>query len=490
MRFVDGVDLGGLLAQSGRIPPRRAANLLSQVSSALDAAHARGLIHRDVKPGNILVAEGDHAYLTDFGLSKRATDASKMTQTGMFVGTLDYIAPEQIEGRRIDARTDVYALGCVAYGISSGKVPFDRDSDVAKLFAHVNDPPPRLTGLPEPLVDAVARAMAKDPAERFLSAGDFGRALLAGVEGREEMGAGRAVGRGDATVFEGQTPTELATPTASEFARAAATQGAGGSQGVGPTQAATAGATEPGSRPGGGSGSPRRRALVVGLAGLVALLGVGVAVAFAAGAFKTNTTTTTETLAASTSTGRWATPRRPPPRARPRLPAPAPAPTAVRIFNPVNANGGLAVTATQRTSGSCFTSSIVAARSDAWRCNAGNNLLDPCFTVDQQHVFCPSPGPWANSGALVSVPSLPTGQANKDTGTSGQPWAIQLKDGSQCTEISGATNVIDGQRLGYGCSNQLGLYGNVQRSGTVWMIYTGQPHSAQLTQQPIAIAWY
>lgn len=232
----------------------------------------------------------------------------------------------------------------------------------------------------------------------------------------------------------------------------------------------------------------------MGLAGLVALLGVGVAVAFAAGAFKTNTTTTTETLAASTTTGALgnsaSTSGSSSASSTASTPAPAPAPTAVRIFNPVNANGGLAVTATQRTSGSCFTSSIVAARSDAWRCNAGNNLLDPCFTVDQQHVFCPSPGPWANSGTLVSVPSLPTGQANKDTGTSGQPWAIQLKDGSQCTEISGATNVIDGQRLGYGCSNQLGLYGNVQRSGTVWMIYTGQPHSAQLTQQPIAIAWY
>ena len=144
MRFVRGVDLGGLLAQSGRLDPGRVARLVSQVAAALDAAHARGLVHRDVKPGNILIAGDDHVYLTDFGLTKRIADSHGMTQTGMFVGTVDYIAPEQIEGRSVDARADVYALGCVAYELLSGKVPFPRDSEMAKLYAHVNDAPPVL----------------------------------------------------------------------------------------------------------------------------------------------------------------------------------------------------------------------------------------------------------------------------------------------------------------------------------------------------------
>ena len=180
MRFVHGVDLGRLLAQSGRLEPQRAAGLISQVADALDAAHARGLVHRDVKPGNILVAERDHVYLTDFGLTKRTSDSRGMTQTGMFVGTVDYIAPEQVEGRRLDARADVYALGCVTYELLSGTVPFPRDSDIAKIFAHVNDPPPRLRDVPQPLAAAVERAMAKRPQDRFLSAGDFGRAVSGG----------------------------------------------------------------------------------------------------------------------------------------------------------------------------------------------------------------------------------------------------------------------------------------------------------------------
>ena len=137
MRFVHGVDLGRLLEETGRMPPERAGNLIAQVADALDAAHARGLIHRDVKPGNILVAERDHVYLTDFGLTKRATESHGMTQTGMFVGTVDYIAPEQVEGRHVDARADIYALGCVTYQLLTGAVPFPRDSDVAKIFAHV-----------------------------------------------------------------------------------------------------------------------------------------------------------------------------------------------------------------------------------------------------------------------------------------------------------------------------------------------------------------
>ncbi len=210
MRFVQGVDLGGLLRQTGRLPPQRAAHLISQVADALDAAHARGLVHRDIKPGNILVAAADHVYLTDFGLTKRASDSGGMTKTGMFVGTVDYIAPEQVEGRRVDARTDVYALGCVTYEVLSGTVPFPRDSDIAKIFAHVNDPPPPLRDIPPPLAAAVSRAMAKRPADRFQSAGDFGRAVSAGAAGRTEAGDDRTVATGAAASADARAPTEIA----------------------------------------------------------------------------------------------------------------------------------------------------------------------------------------------------------------------------------------------------------------------------------------
>lgn len=188
MRFVEGVDLAGLLAARGRLEPGRVGRLIAQVADALDAAHARGLVHRDVKPGNVLVTASDHAYLTDFGITKRTADSVGLTKTGALVGTADYIAPEQIEGRSLDARADVYALGGVTYQLLSGRVPFPRESAVAKIFAHLKDPPPRLEDVPAPLADAVQRAMAKRPDDRFESAGDFGRAVIAGTAEPGESG--------------------------------------------------------------------------------------------------------------------------------------------------------------------------------------------------------------------------------------------------------------------------------------------------------------
>jgi hypothetical protein len=122
---------------------------------------------------------------------------------------------------------------------------------------------------------------------------------------------------------------------------------------------------------------------------------------------------------------------------------------------------------------------------------AANNILDPCFGVNQTQVVCPTAGPWANTGVLVNLPGgLPPGLGNKDQGSSAAPWAIQLAGGSQCLPITGASNVIAGQRLGYDCSDGQGLYGRVQRSGAVWMIYAGGQHSGQITLRPIAIAWF
>lgn len=211
MRYVEGTDLRRLIRETGRIEPGRAAAILAQVGAALDAAHARGLVHRDIKPANVLLAsanDSDHAYLTDFGLTKHSGSKSGLTQTGMWVGTVDYVAPEQIEGGRVDGRADVYALGCVLYELLTGKVPYDVESDVSKIWAHMSSPPPSLAqdapDLPGELDSVIQRAMAKKPDERFPSAGDLGRAAVAAVEGRAAP-AERSVAAGAAAPETGAT---------------------------------------------------------------------------------------------------------------------------------------------------------------------------------------------------------------------------------------------------------------------------------------------
>src|SRR3954468_20994895 len=202
MRFVHGTDLKSLLSREGRLEPIRAPRLGAQIANALDAAHAAGLVHRDVKPANALLASQDHVYLTDFGLTKRAASGSAMTKTGQMVGTVDYVAPEQVEGGSVDARTDVYSLACVLYHLLTGHVPFDKPTEMAKLFAHVHEDPPRpsdaVAGLPGALDDVVWRGMAKEPTKRYLSAGDLGRAALAASEQRALAEPGRSVARGEA----------------------------------------------------------------------------------------------------------------------------------------------------------------------------------------------------------------------------------------------------------------------------------------------------
>ena len=177
MRFVDGTDLRSLVAAEGKLDPLRAAGVIAQVASALDAAHERGLVHRDVKPANILVAArggGEHVYLTDFGLTKRSASESGLTSAGEWVGTLDYVAPEQLRGDHVDGRADVYALGCRALRDPHRPGPFPRDDDVAKLWAHISDSPPVATDLspevPRRLAGVARRAMEKDAEDRFDSA--------------------------------------------------------------------------------------------------------------------------------------------------------------------------------------------------------------------------------------------------------------------------------------------------------------------------------
>ncbi|HET6867356.1 MAG TPA: protein kinase [Solirubrobacteraceae bacterium] len=184
MRYVDGSDLGETLAAEGRLEPTRAVSIVAQIAGALDAAHALGLVHRDVKPENILLAtvsSREHAYLTDFGIARHALE-EHLTGTGVALGTVDYVAPEQARGAEVDGRADVYSLGCVLFQMLSGTVPFARDNPLEKLWAHVHDPPPKLVsvapGLPTGLEDVLDRALAKDPAHRQQSAGALARDAL------------------------------------------------------------------------------------------------------------------------------------------------------------------------------------------------------------------------------------------------------------------------------------------------------------------------
>src|SRR3954451_13561799 len=187
MRYVVGSDLRGVLVdEGGRLPLDRTLVLMHQIGDALDTAHRAGLVHRDVKPGNILVAArrerpqgdqrtrstGDHVYLTDFGLTKRTAELTGgLTGTRRLPGTVDYVSPEQIQGRPVGPGTDIYALGCVLYECLTGRLPFRRDDDAALLWAHLVEAPPPVTGvrpdLPVAVNAVIARAMAKDPADRY-----------------------------------------------------------------------------------------------------------------------------------------------------------------------------------------------------------------------------------------------------------------------------------------------------------------------------------
>ena len=188
MRYVAGVDLRSLLADGTGLEPVRAARLVAQLGGALDAAHELGLVHRDVKPANVLVSgsgEAEHAYLTDFGVAKRQASKPGITGAGEWVGTLDYVAPEQLRGETVDGRADVYALGCLLYETLTGQVPFPRENELGKLWAHVSDPAPSALELapeaPAALADVAERAMAKAADDRFQTAGAMASATLAAV---------------------------------------------------------------------------------------------------------------------------------------------------------------------------------------------------------------------------------------------------------------------------------------------------------------------
>src|SRR5919106_5742501 len=192
MQYIEGQDLAAVLRRDARLRPYRAIDVCRQVAAALDAAHAMGLIHRDVKPANVLI-EGRNAFLTDFGLTKRIEGThAQLTRAGDVVGTIHYVAPEQIEGRRVSARSDVYSLGCLLYHCLAGQVPFALETDVAVIYAHLSEDPARLSAVRPDLtggLDAViAKALDKSPDRRFPSCGDMISAARAVLDAAGPLG--------------------------------------------------------------------------------------------------------------------------------------------------------------------------------------------------------------------------------------------------------------------------------------------------------------
>ena len=197
MRLVIGRDLRSLVDEEGPMTPARAAPIVAQVGAALDAAHARGLVHRDVKPANVLLTQEEHVYLTDFGLVKDLGISAGRTSTGQLLGTLDYIAPELIRGETVGPGTDVYALGCVLFFVLTGRVVFPLDTPEGKLWAHIHEPPPMVSALRAGIAPGfdgvVGRALAKDPRERYESASALGAAAVEAASAMPAAGAGPAV---------------------------------------------------------------------------------------------------------------------------------------------------------------------------------------------------------------------------------------------------------------------------------------------------------
>ncbi len=279
MDYVHGEDLRELILRDGALDPGRAVEILSQIASALDAAHSKGLVHRDIKPGNILLTVRDgeeRAYLTDFGLAKRSNTLAELTVVGSVVGTADYMAPEQVTGDPTDARSDIYSLGCVFFQMLTGKVPYEREKTLATMFAHVHDPLPKLEA---PLADTypeftpvLERAMAKRPDDRYLSGGDLARDATAALSGLRYSGPPSMVAAGDARPMSAVATEPASAPSTPESAPSTPASAPGVPTTISGPPPADAGTPPPGAPPHGGS---RRRYWWAGL-GAVAVLAAAV----------------------------------------------------------------------------------------------------------------------------------------------------------------------------------------------------------------------
>ncbi|WP_249012031.1 serine/threonine-protein kinase [Conexibacter sp. DBS9H8] len=290
MRYVDGVDLQQHLREHGPFAPREAARIVDQVARALDAAHARGLVHRDIKPANVLLA-ADHVYLSDFGITRLVQESTYTTDTGDWVGTVDFMSPEHLRGEETDARADVYSLGCVLYACLVGVPPFRRPTTAATIAGHLTERPPAPSlanpGLERSFDEVIGRALAKVPAHRYPSAGAFAAAATAAAEGQPHRwgrvsrraavspgvtAQGRSGGAADRSSTAGEAPTRVAgageAPTRVAGAGEAPTRVAGRDQA--PTLAF-------GSTLRSGRGRSRRRR-VLAAGGLIVLAGAALGV--------------------------------------------------------------------------------------------------------------------------------------------------------------------------------------------------------------------
>jgi Protein kinase domain len=228
MGYVRGTDLHALIRREGPLEAARAAAIVGQVAAALDAAHAAGLVHRDVKPANVLVA-GDHederAYLSDFGLTRLEASDTRLTHTGGWIGTTDFTSPEQLRGERVDARADVYSLGCVLFAALTGEPPFVRPTVPATILAHLRDNPPRPSkfGAPAGFDRVIARSLAKEAGDRYPSVGDLARAAHAAARGEPVTESERSVAIGPAAPTvptNGRAPAPTAVTTVNAQATA------------------------------------------------------------------------------------------------------------------------------------------------------------------------------------------------------------------------------------------------------------------------------
>jgi hypothetical protein len=276
MRYVEGENLNEALEGGTRLEPAEAVRIIAAVAAGLDAAHAAGLVHRDVKPANVLLSGElgrDGVYLTDFGLVRNLdSEETRLTRTDQVMATLDYAAPEQLEGERVDARTDVYALGCVLYRILSGKRPFS-GADREKVAKILGRPVPHLGGAEATFDPVIARATAKAARDRYHSAGDLAAAATAALEGRGEPTDERTVATGAAAdgFREGHDRGRATEPLGSDVFVAR---------------------EEPPTRPTGARSSGRGRRVAIAVCTLAILAGVGVAIAIAAGGSGDGTTET------------------------------------------------------------------------------------------------------------------------------------------------------------------------------------------------------
>jgi serine/threonine protein kinase len=207
MRLVEGTDLRALIAAEGRLDPLRGAQIVRQVGAALDAAHARGMLHRDIKPSNVLLGREDHVYLSDFGLAKPLASTGGLTRHGTVVARAQYVAPEQISNQRLDARVDVYALGCLLFEALTG------------------EPPGRSAALPPEFDEVFRRATAEDPEERYPSAGDLGQAALVAAGGLRKARPWSVVATGPAAFSSDGPSADAPEESAVEIAHAGASEG-------------------------------------------------------------------------------------------------------------------------------------------------------------------------------------------------------------------------------------------------------------------------